>query len=551
MDITRYLPDNEYKAALAANAPTALNPFATIADLSGLGGEDLAATLGIGNTTGGNNIALSVAGDYVSFTNTNHGAILRSLDNLVNVSLITGNFFFQNNIANGSVSFAANGTNGQINFNSMGGMNSDNLLTYNSAVTTIAAIDAAAPRVLVSKEWVNSKLPTPDGSIYANDGTIGAGRVATLTSTLDFSGALRLNVNGSTIFNNSSVSTGDLQIKGLTDDNLFRTDASADTVQIGSSTSNSSKLYIEHTDTLTNGLYVNNAGTNAASYGIRSRVVGANSGNVGLYITTQGATNNRAIYIDGGEIWQANEEVKNTFGYNVPAHLQGTLSVGMNTASTQTTNFDSLLNNSNNGTYYGYRSRNFSGAGGTGTVYGYEANITTNAATQYGYVAVMQARGNAKESNGFRSFVTSIGGVAQTGKLTAGFFTAGGVSTATYNDLVGIDASADLNAGNITANNLTAADISSTVSNASTVNNDVIGAKVQITNSGTISGDQIGIDVTMANSGTLTGTLLAAKFNADIEITGGTNGTIYEDRTSAARWRLYIDNNGVVNTELA
>jgi len=35
--ISRYLPDNEYKAAISANAPTALNPFATMADLSGLG----------------------------------------------------------------------------------------------------------------------------------------------------------------------------------------------------------------------------------------------------------------------------------------------------------------------------------------------------------------------------------------------------------------------------------------------------------------------------------------------------------------------------------
>ena len=33
MDILRLLPNNEYQAAVNANAPTALNPFATIADL--------------------------------------------------------------------------------------------------------------------------------------------------------------------------------------------------------------------------------------------------------------------------------------------------------------------------------------------------------------------------------------------------------------------------------------------------------------------------------------------------------------------------------------
>ena len=35
--IARFLPNNEYQAAISANAPTALNPFATMADLSGLG----------------------------------------------------------------------------------------------------------------------------------------------------------------------------------------------------------------------------------------------------------------------------------------------------------------------------------------------------------------------------------------------------------------------------------------------------------------------------------------------------------------------------------
>ena len=38
--ITRNLPDNQYQAALAANSPTALNPFATMADTGG-GGDPL------------------------------------------------------------------------------------------------------------------------------------------------------------------------------------------------------------------------------------------------------------------------------------------------------------------------------------------------------------------------------------------------------------------------------------------------------------------------------------------------------------------------------
>jgi len=58
-DIARFLPNNEYQAAVNANAPTAANPFATVADLSGLGGETLAQTLANGNITGANDIEIS------------------------------------------------------------------------------------------------------------------------------------------------------------------------------------------------------------------------------------------------------------------------------------------------------------------------------------------------------------------------------------------------------------------------------------------------------------------------------------------------------------
>ena len=41
MSIKRNLPDDEYQAALAANSPTAANPFATIADTGGGGGNTI------------------------------------------------------------------------------------------------------------------------------------------------------------------------------------------------------------------------------------------------------------------------------------------------------------------------------------------------------------------------------------------------------------------------------------------------------------------------------------------------------------------------------
>lgn len=46
--ITRYLPDNEYQAAISANAPTALNPFATIADITGAA-QNLQQVLSVGS----------------------------------------------------------------------------------------------------------------------------------------------------------------------------------------------------------------------------------------------------------------------------------------------------------------------------------------------------------------------------------------------------------------------------------------------------------------------------------------------------------------------
>jgi hypothetical protein len=58
-DIARHLPNDEYQAAVNANAPMAANPFATIIDLSGLGGETLAQTLANGKTTGPNDIEIS------------------------------------------------------------------------------------------------------------------------------------------------------------------------------------------------------------------------------------------------------------------------------------------------------------------------------------------------------------------------------------------------------------------------------------------------------------------------------------------------------------
>lgn len=52
MDILRILPDDAYQAAVNANAPSAVNPFATMADIGA--SDEWSEVLGNGNTTGGN-----------------------------------------------------------------------------------------------------------------------------------------------------------------------------------------------------------------------------------------------------------------------------------------------------------------------------------------------------------------------------------------------------------------------------------------------------------------------------------------------------------------
>ena len=70
MSIKRNLPDNEYQAALAANNPTAANPFATIADTGGGGGSVNSVTgLNTDNTDSANPI-IKIAVDNSTITGT-------------------------------------------------------------------------------------------------------------------------------------------------------------------------------------------------------------------------------------------------------------------------------------------------------------------------------------------------------------------------------------------------------------------------------------------------------------------------------------------------
>lgn len=64
--ISRYLPTNQYDAAINAASPSAANPFATMADVNAF--DTLAEILANGNTTGGTAISMT-SGDSIIFTN--------------------------------------------------------------------------------------------------------------------------------------------------------------------------------------------------------------------------------------------------------------------------------------------------------------------------------------------------------------------------------------------------------------------------------------------------------------------------------------------------
>lgn len=67
--ITRSLPNDEYQAAIAANAPSAVNPFATMADLAAIPAPTLASVLATGNTTGGNDISVETGDRILMYDN--------------------------------------------------------------------------------------------------------------------------------------------------------------------------------------------------------------------------------------------------------------------------------------------------------------------------------------------------------------------------------------------------------------------------------------------------------------------------------------------------
>lgn len=80
-EIKRNLPNDEYQAAINANAPTGVNPFATMADVTGGGGGGEYATIYDENVEWTTSVGGGASIDFVSVTNPIHGT--KSIETLV------------------------------------------------------------------------------------------------------------------------------------------------------------------------------------------------------------------------------------------------------------------------------------------------------------------------------------------------------------------------------------------------------------------------------------------------------------------------------------
>jgi len=130
------------------------NASGTIAYLSNIPGpQSWSSVLTQGNTSGANDAELDL-GQAVRFQNNNHGAILSSKDNLMRIFAQFGTFFMTNNEVGGSFAIGANGTAGQITLEADASINAGELITYFNSKTSIADIDTAGAKVIISKEWV-------------------------------------------------------------------------------------------------------------------------------------------------------------------------------------------------------------------------------------------------------------------------------------------------------------------------------------------------------------------------------------------------------------
>lgn len=166
-DISRFLPNNQYDAAMNAASPSAANPFATVADVTA--NNELSEVLANGNTTGGNNIQITT-GDAILFDT---GESITS--NLLASGLFgvqySGTFTVAEDLSNymqlaatsGTLTLAYGGQLGTLNF---AGLSTARAWTLPDATGTIALTTDSLP--------TSSNLQT----VLSNGNTTGANDIS-------------------------------------------------------------------------------------------------------------------------------------------------------------------------------------------------------------------------------------------------------------------------------------------------------------------------------------------------------------------------------------
>lgn len=221
MDITRFLPNNQYEAALNANAPTALNPFATIADIVNIYNND--GILSNSRTVSGNGNSLSFIDlDEFNITSENvveifstddsvhlagNGLLLESISNSGNVvvSTTTGGAFIVPNSNNPDIDVTIP-SNGMIKYS-----NSANEFRFyqNGAWRTFSTGGGSA-----------------DGNgIYDGSGTIPTSTISTITDSFQLGSGLNTFISDGTVnlSSNGGITTMGDSFNSFTHNNAIAT----------------------------------------------------------------------------------------------------------------------------------------------------------------------------------------------------------------------------------------------------------------------------------------------------------------------------------------
>ena len=431
-DIARYLPDDMYNAAVGANSPSASNVYATINDLSGLGDNIYTAdgTLAGARTVtfGANNLIFDVSGGGLLEIDPGgappgHSRLQLSHDGTNALVEASGGAGDARALKLKSNLLATPGIILETGSGDIAIQNSSFKYTLNHTAT--------ANRVYTWQDADGTIAFLSDvSSIYAANGTVGSGRIATLTDTLAFDRTTHsMVVGGTTNYVDIEFPDGSVHPLAFYENRVG-----------GSATGNNYSLQFYFND---------NAGTRTLGQSITTRIDGATTPGVGIVGNSINLGNDLKV--------QSNNRVLIN-----PSSLTAAAVAQLEVRGDATTTNTTLL-----------------------------ARSGGNTASQL----VMRAQNLAGNDLFY---------IDATGKF---FHNASGIVTA------------DFNARGFTDNNLLYVDAGL---------------------------DRVGIGTATAS--------IASKFTVsggDIEVVGQNDGVILRDRTSNARYRIYIDSTGTLFTEAA